>query len=441
MKISLFKGILMGVFGMAAVIGLFLFATYKGGGSKNAAGHVLIWGTLPKAGMQSALQALSQTDTDLKDVVYAEKDPNTLANDLATAIASGGASPDLILASQEELKSIAKIVTPIPFSSLSASTYQNSFAGGMSIFAVPDGTGYYGIPFLIDPLVLFSNRTILSSDGIARPPATWEAMIGLVPSVAILTPTRQITRGLIALGAYSNVQNARGILSTLFLQTGIPLSSVSPMGLITGNLGTNASSGAPSGGAVIGFYTQFADPSKVSYTWNSSLSNSEQMFLAGDLALYLGYASRTQYLRAANPNLDFAVSDVPQPATASVRSVYGLMYAFMIPRGASNLSGAYQIASLLSGLSKRSSVTEQMVISGYTGLAPAELSALQTAPADPVATVAYREGLYASGWLSPSAAATDQIFSDMINGVITGRLTIDAALASAEQSLTAALQQ
>jgi ABC-type glycerol-3-phosphate transport system substrate-binding protein len=434
MKISLFQGILFGIFGIGALIGLFVFATYTAKTSSTGTGSVVIWGTLPRADMQTALTAITQTNTSFKSVSYVERDPATLPSDLATAIATG-AAPDLVLTSQEELLSIEKFITPIPLATLPASTFSNTFVEEGGLFAAPNGTGYYGVPFLVDPLVLFYNHAILSSDGIARPPSTWEALTGLVPNVAILTSSRQITRGLVALGTYDNVDNARGILSSLFLQTGVPLSSYSPNGGLVADLGETSSSGVPPGHAVLDFYTQFADPSKISYTWNVSLTDSEQMFLTGDLALYLGYASRARFLTAANPNLDFGVAPLPQPATAAVKTVYGLVYAFMIPHGAKNASGAYQIAALLTN------PAEQATAAADTGLAPATLSLLATAPASPAAAVAYAEALYAKGWLSPAPATTDSVFSSMIGSVISGRSSLDTALVSAEQSLSSLLQQ
>lgn len=433
MKISLFQGILFGVFGLGALIGLFVFATYSSNRSGgDTVGTVVIWGILPKADMQNVLTAATQAEALLKNVSYVQKDSATLANDLATAIATGSA-PDLILASQEELHSLAKFIVPIPESTLPASTFTNSFIGEGKLFA--SSNGYYGVPFLVDPLVLFSNRTILSSNGIAKPPSTWEALIGLVPNVAILSPARQITRGLIALGSYDNVHNARGILSALFIQTGIPVSSYSSGGVLSANLGENSASDAPSGESVLGFYTQFADPSKVSYTWNASMSDSQQEFLAGDLALYLGYASEARFFKAANSNLDFIVTPLPQLATANVKSAYGLVYAFMIPRGAKNASGAYNAAALFTNS------VEQSVAASAAGLAPAVLSELETVPADPTAAVAYAEALYTKGWLSPAPVDTDRIFSSMITDVISGRSTLSTALTSAERSLNALLQK
>ena len=436
MKITLFQGIFIGVFGLAALIGVFVFATHTGTKTQSPTdiGTVVIWGTLPKAGMKNALVAVTQTNQALKDVSYVQKDPDTLPTDLASAIATGDA-PDLILASQEELQPLTKLITPIPLATLPIQTFTTTFVGGANIFTAPNGAGYYGVPFLVDPLVLFSNRSILSSSGIAKPPATWEALTGLVPTLAVLTPTKQITRGLLALGTYDNVHDARGILSALFLQTGVPM-SVYRNGELTADLsGTTADNSSLPGQAVLSFYTQFADPSKVSYTWNASLPDSQQSFLAGDLALYLGYASETQFLASANPNLDFVVTPLPQPATATLKSDYGLIDAFMIPRGAKNSSGAYQAAALLT------STANQAAAAPVLGLAPATLTTLTQTPTDPVATVAYAEALYSKGWLSPAPADTDSVFSSMITSVISGRLAPDRALTTSEGALTSLLQK
>jgi ABC-type glycerol-3-phosphate transport system substrate-binding protein len=435
MKISLFQGILFGVFGLVALAGLFVFATYT---SNNAGpetiGKVVIWGTLPSEGIQSMLTQAAQTDTVLKDVSYVQKNALTLVADLASAIATG-AAPDLVLASGEQLRALAKFITPIPLATLSARTFANAFVQEAGLLSAPAAQGYYGVPFALDPLVLFWNRAILTSSGIAKPPSTWEAVTGLVPSVANFTSTRQVTRGLIALGTYDNVRSARGILSTLFLQQGIPLSAYTTNGSLAADLGKTSASGKPSGQAVLSFYTQFADPSKVSYTWNSSLPNSQQMFLSGDLALYLGYASEARFLSSANPNLDFDVAPVPQPATAPTKSVHGLLYSFHIPRGAANVSGAYRVALLLAG------PAEQTAMAAATGLAPVSLTVLSSAPADPVAAVAYAEALYAKGWLSPEPLDTNGVFSSMIGNVISGRSTPETALIGAENALTSLLQQ
>jgi ABC-type glycerol-3-phosphate transport system substrate-binding protein len=438
MKISLFQGIFVGAFVLAALVGLFVFATYTSTGGEGKVGTVVIWGTLPEDDFKVGLLEATKSDNTLRGVNYIEKSAGTLPGDLATAIATGK-SPDLVLASQEELVSLAPYIAPIPFSTLSVSAFSNAFANEGALFTAPLEAGYYGIPLLIDPLVLFYNRAILESGGIVSPPATWEALTGLVSHVATYTTTRQITRGLIALGTYDNVHDARGILSALFLQTGAALSTRSPAtGEISPELGLTSreEDGLPPGQAVLRFYTQFADSSKVSYTWNASLRDSQMAFSAGDLGLYLGYVSEARFLRESSPNLDFDVAPLPQPGTATTKSTYGLAYALMIPTGAKNARGAYKAAVLLAD------TPEQLALAKATGLAPAAKDALEApTPSDPVATLAARSALYADGWLSPAPAGTDEVFGAMITDVITGRTNLQTALSTAERSLGALFER
>jgi ABC-type glycerol-3-phosphate transport system substrate-binding protein len=426
MNITLFKGILFGVFGVAALIGIFVFATYTNNNSSNGGtGPVLIWGTLPGDAIQNLLVTAGQTDEGLRSVMYVEKSAETLPNELASAIATGS-GPDLVLDSQENLYALQKFLSPIPFSVLSPSTFTNSFIGGADVYATTEG--YYGIPFLVDPIALFANRSILASAGVPKAPATWEGLVGLVPKVTTYTSSRQITRALIGLGAYPNVQNAAGILETLFLQQGVAL-SVFENGYLKADLGVGGS-GTP----VLVFYSQFADPAKISYTWNSSLPDSRQAFLSGDSALYLGFISEAEYMSAANPNLEVTVTPVPQPATASAKATYGRVYAFMVPRGAHNSTGGYNVAVKLVN-------TYGAVAGAATGRAPALLTDLTSPPEDAVGEVAYTEALYTKTWLSPPKGDTDTVFSAMIQTVMSGRISLESALANAEGSLTALLQK
>lgn len=431
-NISLFQGILIGVFVIGGFIGLFVFSTYSSGGGKASLGPVTIWGILPKNDMASVLADLGSSDESFKGVKYVEHDAASLATDLATAIATGGA-PDLLLISQEQILSLRTLIQPVPDASLPARTFSSSFVSEAQLFRTAAGS--YGVPFLIDPLVLFYNRATLFSNGIAAPPTTWEALTGLVSKVRTLSPDGRITRALAALGSYDNVHNARGILSALFLQTQVPITVMTGDSVARASLGVQAvqGSGAP-GEAVLRFYTQFADPTKVSYTWDSSQPDSQQAFLLGDLALYLGYASEAKFLSEANPNLDFDVAALPQPSTSVNKTTYGLVYGFTIPKGARNAAGALKVALALA------QSTRQTSASATTGLAPASISAIGAGTTDTILSVAYKSALYAKGWLSPGTRDTDRVFSGMIQDVTSGKSDLRSALSTAERSLNGFLQ-
>jgi ABC-type glycerol-3-phosphate transport system substrate-binding protein len=431
MKISLFQGILVGIFAAGGLIGLFMFATYKGG-SEATISNLVVWGTLPKQDIEAGFTELAKGDTKLKAVSYVQKDPDTIVQELASSIATGN-GPDLVLASQEELHGLRALVTEIPTKTLAPADYETAFIDEGTLFATPSG-GHYALPFLVDPMVLFWNKDLFATANVTVPPTSWEALPGLVPVFTKRSASNQISQGLIGMGTYDNVTNARGILSTLFLQTGVPISERGVGNNYRANLGQSSSEGKTPGKSVLDYYTSFADAKTTSYTYNASLPASRDMFKNNTLGLYLGYTSDAAYLAQANPNLNFGVAPMLQPIDATVMNTYGRLYGLFISRGSANPAQAYEAAALLTNS------TEQGVFAQSTGLAPAARAALAQ-PDDPVASNAYRAALYSQGWISPAAAGVDDVFSAMIMDVVNGRIQIDAALSRASGALSLLLQK
>lgn len=429
-----FQIILLSVFGLVALLGLFLFANFQGfGRNADAVGTVTIWGTLPQRSFDATLNELKDARKEYANVSYVERQASTFNADLADAIASGS-GPDLILISQEELVGEVTRLTLVPYSSISERTFRDSYLPVFELFLTSGGT--YGIPFAVDPLMLFYNRTLLATAGAARPPATWEAVTGLSPAITRATDAQTVTRSLVPLGTYQNVTNARAILSLLFFQSGNGVSGGSLEGGLSSTL---AASGSESYGSTpvesaLNFYTEFANPAKTTYTWNRSLPESRQMFLTGDLALYPGFASEQRALASANPNLDFDMAPMPQPGTATVRTAYARAYAFALPKASRNTSGAYEVALALAGKGVNAAFARSL------GMAPASRADLTPSNASIFEPVFYPEALTAKGWLSPLPGRTDAIFAAMIDNVNSGRQSVKQALSTADQALTAAFR-
>jgi ABC-type glycerol-3-phosphate transport system substrate-binding protein len=182
----------------------------------------------------------------------------------------------------------------------------------------------------------------------------------------------------------------------------------------------------------IAFYTQFADPAKLVYSWSRSQVNARQSFLAGDAAFYVGLASERKLIAAGNPNLDFDMASVPQPQTAATKVDYALAYGFSVPRGSRNAAGAVRTAVALSD------APSEKIAAPALGVAPALRSEL-AATGDIYSPIVNAAALRAKGWLSPAPAVVDRIFADMINAIITGRQGVHEAILSADEALTAAL--
>lgn len=428
-----FQVIVMAVFGFVALAGILLFANFKGFSSGvTAVGTVSIWGTLPEDAMNEALNQFRQTHQEYGRVTYTERPDETFNADLAEAIASGS-GPDLIILTQEDLVSAQAKLMTIPSSVISERDFRDEYLPINELFLVSGGT--YAMPFLTDPLVLFYSRPILASAGAARPPATWEAVTGLASTINRQTDTQTVTRSLIALGTYDNVENARAILSMLFLQAGYTVSEYRDSGrraTLTNPIAQVY--GRTPAESALNFYSEFANPAKSVYSWNSGMPESRQAFLAGDVALYLGFASERKELAQANPNLDFDMAAAPAPATGQSRITFGRAYAFAIPRASANSEGALEVAITLSG------ADAGPIFARALGMAPSARMALAPNPSDLYEPVYYPEALIARGWLSPAPSVTDRIFATMVSNVASGRETVNAAIVTANTALNAAFK-
>lgn len=423
--------VIIGFFVVAALGGLLFFATFNGfGGNKNQIGTVVIWGTLPQASVQAAIDDLNSVGgaSEYSKVSYAQKPEQSFGASLAEALASG-VGPDAVIISQEDIASQAGKLRTIPFTSLPKRTFTDSYLPEFELYLTADGT--YGIPLVLDPLVLYWNRSILGSAGIAAAPTTWEAVTGLASTVTKRASGGVITRSLIPLGGYANIGDARAVLSLLLLQAGTPISQQTAQGIhaVFGDE-SQTTFGSTAAQSAVNFYAQFADPAKTVYSWNLSLPYAQSAFVAGDVALYPGYASERGFLSDANPNLDFDMAPIPQPGTSASRTTYGKAYALAIPKASGNAAGAYLVGLALSG--------KDSVIARSLGAAPARRSAVVPDTKDRYEPVFYPEALIAKGWLSPAPSAVDAVFSAMIDNVITGRKRLDDAVAAASQAMTAA---
>ena len=410
-----FQIVLMAVFGIFALLGLIFFANSKGlSNNTTNVGSIVVWGTLPSDAITKELQALTTADKSYSKVTYVQEQPASFDSALANAIASGN-GPDLIIINQEQILSESGKITIIPFSSIPQRTFSSTYLPEDQLFLTTTGT--YGVPYVLDPLVLYYNQNMLTQAGIPTPPTTWEAVTGMIPVLTHNTLNTATAQSGIALGTYSNIENARGILSLLFMQAGSPITQSSSLGVrsVLSKATTATYGGTSPLAAALNFYTQFADPSRTVYTWNSGNSSARQAFLGGALAFYVGYASEEPQLKAGNPNLSFDMAQIPQLQTSTAKVDYALAYAFAIPKASHNAAGALQVANALTGVLYLPAAAQSL------SMAPANRMLLTPSPNDLYAPVYYPDALISNGWLSPDPATTDSLFSAMIANVTTGK--------------------
>jgi ABC-type glycerol-3-phosphate transport system substrate-binding protein len=212
-----FQIILLVVFGFMAVGGIVFLATWRGTPTGVQVGAVTIWGTVPRSVVKIALETVKKSSETFDSVEYQEIDPREFSETYIRALADGK-GPDLILLSHEELYNHLSTLRLLSFETLSERAFRDTYIEGSEIYVTPNGIA--GLPFTVDPMVLYWNRSLLQTAGIAKPPATWSEVYAMAPKLTEKDSALAISKSAIALGEFQNIDHAKEILIALFLQLG-----------------------------------------------------------------------------------------------------------------------------------------------------------------------------------------------------------------------------
>lgn len=434
-KISTFQIVLLSVFGALAVAAVIIFSFVLSQGTSSAVGPVSIWGTFDQVSIQKAIDDLSLVHPDLQNARYTQKPADSYAAALTEAFASG-TGPDLFFLSEDEAYAQKSRIRMISAESLTRSQFENSFIDGALPFIAPEGI--LALPLLADPLVLYWNKDILAANGESQPPQYWDQLFDFARKVTKRTDDGTVQTSAIAFGTYDNVDHAKEIMSLLIFQAGGSITVYDTNGrLFSGLLADNpASGGLTAAPAAVRFFTGFADSSKPDYSWNRSLQNAEREFVAGRLALYIGLASEKELIRNANPNLNFAISSIPQIRGARTLANSGKVYGVAVAKNAQNPLGGFAVAALLAA------ADASQALANATGLTSARRDLVERARVQANPTLSASEGniianatILMRTWTDPDPQKTNNIFRDMIEETTSGALLLNEAISRAEQQI------
>jgi multiple sugar transport system substrate-binding protein len=372
------------------------------------------------------MQDLRQSGIDLGTVRYIEKSSRTFDSELIEALASG-TGPDLFLLDQGAIVRHEDRLVAVPYESYSERDFRNTFIEEGELYLT--AAGILGIPFSVDPLIMYWNQDILSSEGIAQPPKFWDEFYDLSSELTKRDQSNNIIRSAVAFGEYRNVTNAKEIISALAFQAGTAITMRTEIGIESVLTRGGAGQVLAPAEAALQFFTEFSNPAKTTYSWNRGLPESRQAFAAGDVALYFGFASELPLLLKLNPNLNFDIAELPQSRESGKKVTFGRMSAFAIPKVSRNVSGAFRAALELS------SANSVSIFSKVSGLPPVRRDLLSQKQTDAYRSVTYSSALISSAWLEPDDRETDGIFQRMVESVTSGRSKISDAVGNADKEL------
>ena len=409
----------------ATVFGIILFAMSRSTSSGQSY-NLVVWGTVPSGIFDTALKNSSLKGSKTISVDYVQKDVSTFDKDFVEALAEGR-GPDVVVLRDDLVYKNRNKLIPIPYTSYTQRLYKDTFIQAGEVFLSPDGI--LAVPFTIDPLVMYWNRTIFSNNMISSAPKYWDEIYSLVEKTTKRDSNANVLQSTIALGDWANIVNAKDIVSMLLLQAGTPIISRGSDGNPESVLNTRFSQSVVPSQSAINFYTQFANPTSPTYTWNRSLPNSFNMFLSGKLATYIGYSSEIFSIQQKNPNLDFDVTRVPQIRETNSKSVFGRMHAFAIVKQSKQIAGAFAV---INALTEPGALT---ALGSLTNLPPVRRDLLSEKQTDAFRSVFYDSALIARSWLDPDSVATENIFRGMIESISNGSSRVSEALDNADSEL------
>ena len=413
------------VFIALAVFGIFVFSGAIPIGNNNepgALGTVVLWGTVRAETMAPLLEEFNLANPAFI-LRYVQKSAESFDQDLLEALATG-TGPDIFFLPDDLAFHYADKIFTIPYQSYPLASFKENFAGAGEVFLT--SRGVLAFPVSIDPLVMYYNRSMLDSSGVIYPPAFWDEVPALVPTITKKDNSNKIIKSAVALGHFSNVVHAKDIISALFLQAGNSIVSERD-GVF--NSALNVSGQTSNLASILKFYTDFADPNKNVYSWNKSFPNSNDAFSREDLAFYFGYASELPSLVNRNPNQNFLAAPLPQIRNANFKATASRVTGIAILSASKNFNTAFTAAGLLS----TGDFASKFAIA--TGVAPARRDLLQVKPNDAYFPIFYSSALYGRSWLDPSPKDTDDIFRRMIDGVLSNSLSPEGAISDASSKL------
>ncbi len=439
---SNFQTILLAILASVFVFAVLIFAdVIQIGKDKEASvqGKILVWGTQDATAMR-AIKDKIENDNDELIINYVKKSEETYQQELIEAFANGS-GPDLFIIDPGMMKRNANFIYKIPYTAYPQKNFKDTFIEGAQIYI--DQDGIVGLPLYVDPLVVYYNKDILTNNRIPSLPKTWDQLFELNETLTKRDNFGKIDQSMIALGQFSNVNNAKDILATLLIQNDNNIvekiltrtsgnsdqttSTVSYESLLRDNSKNYQVTPAES---VLQFFLEFSNVSKSAYSWNKSLANSLDVFAEGKLAFYVGRASELFKIEEMNPNLSFDVTKMLQSKGSSVDKTFGEIYGVVINKKSTNLTTAFTVLGLMT------SPDNVKELSRALSLPPAIKSLIAEKPVDnSYLHTFFDSALISRTWIDVDKKQTSSIFQDMVESSLSNSLSPSQAINKASDQL------
>jgi len=211
-----FQAVILAIFAVFTILGFLIFAgiipTPFDDKQKNIGGSVTVWGVIPEKSFKNTLKEFNKGNKDKFTVTYFSIPQGSFDRTLVEALASNR-GPDLILLPQNLIIRHTDKIFPISYESMSLRTFQDTYVEEGELYI--RSFGILGLPFSVDPLVMYWNRDMFQSAGLVRPPQFWDEFFTINSLMTVKDETFNATKRGTAKIIIININGRRN--SMLFL--------------------------------------------------------------------------------------------------------------------------------------------------------------------------------------------------------------------------------
>lgn len=291
----------------------------------------------------------------------------------------------------------------------------NDLAVGGQIFAVP---------LYVDTLALYYNRDLFNSAGITSPPRSWDEFNDAVEKLTRIDSSGNIVQSGAAIGTSQNVNRSTDILASLMIQSGVRMTDVDN----TSAMFSRPVNNTPVGEISLRYYTDFANPSVRTYTWNNSQHYSIDAFTEGTVAMMFNYSHQAGILNQKAARLNYAVAPMPQISDIDIKN-FANYWAVAVSKSSLASNEAWRFAAYLASREGASSYLAE------TSRPAARRDIIDLQKNDLRLGVFANQALTAKSWYQIDNSAIESILAEMIDNVNFGRLSVREALQEAESEV------
>lgn len=291
------------VVGLAVVVFFLIFffiisRLLKGVGAKKEV-KLVYWGLWEEKEIFDPLINEYQSKNTNVKIEYQKMSPQEYQEKLV-ARSKNGQGPDIFRFHNTWLPQIAEVASQVPANIMSNAEFEKNYYPVIQK-DLKVGNYYYGLPLMIDGLVLIYNDDMFKKAGIGLAPSTWEDIINNVGQLSVKDKDGSLITSGIALGTASNIEHFSDILGLMFVQNGADLKKLD----------------SPEAATALEAYRKFAEPPN--NVWDETMPNSITAFIEGKTAMIIAPSWQVLTIKSANPEINLKV--VPVPAVPGGRSL------------------------------------------------------------------------------------------------------------------------